>query len=73
VAHFWEKLRIENLVTSPVEEHNTNSGRHEAKRIAVVTVHGVGDQEPGGTVRAIGDLLLNFIPGSYEWLSAILC
>src|SRR6516164_11493265 len=46
---------------------NLAADTHTA-RIAVVAVHGVGDTEPGSTVRAIGDLLLQFLPNSYRSL-----
>src|SRR5688572_17222184 len=32
---------------------------NQKSRIAVVAVHGVGDQKPGASVRAVGNLLLN--------------
>lgn len=46
----------------------THGESDAVRRVAIVAVHGVGDPKPGSTVRAIGDLLLNFVPDSYKQL-----
>ena len=45
--------------------HQDTLLRHAAGRsyVAVVTVHGVGDQEPNRTARSVANLLLNQAPG----------
>ena len=37
------------------------------ERVAVIAVHGVADQEPGDTARAIEALLVNAAPNGVEY------